>query len=62
MARMIANTPLIEGEDAKRFRKNLIESLAPHFSNSEIKAKKLETKEMINDYKQMVVASNGVFY
>ncbi|GHT45206.1 hypothetical protein AGMMS49965_21960 [Bacteroidia bacterium] len=52
----------MEGEDAKRFRKNLLDSLTHSYSPSELAAKKEELRVMRENYKQLVVASHGVFY
>ncbi|GHT07372.1 hypothetical protein FACS189432_02520 [Bacteroidia bacterium] len=62
MARPIEKTPIIRGEDVKRFKKNLWESLMPTLSPSEIIKEKKALKKMEADYKKMVLASNGVFY
>jgi hypothetical protein len=62
MASPIEHTPVIKGEDAKRFQKVLLESLLPTLSPSEIDTKKKEMEEWKKNYKEMVSASNGVFY
>lgn len=62
MARPIQNTPLLEGEDAKRFRKNLLESLAKKLTPEEKDAKKKEMEEMEKNYKLLASISGGAFY
>ncbi|GHU62014.1 hypothetical protein FACS1894123_02260 [Bacteroidia bacterium] len=62
MARPIEKTPVIKGEDAKRFKKNLLDSLMPTLSPAEVIKEKKALKKMEADYKKMVLASNGVFY
>lgn len=62
MARPIQNTPVIKGEDAKRFRKNLLESLAKKLTPEEKEAKKKEMKEMEDSYNLLTSISDGKFY
>jgi len=62
MARPIEKTPVIRGEDARRFRESLRASLAPNFSVSELTRRKKELQEMKDSYNIIVAASNGVFY
>ena len=62
MARPIEKTPIIRGEDARRFRESLRMSLMPDFSVSELARKKKELQEMKDSYNVIVAASNGVFY
>ena len=62
MARSIQNTPVIKGEDAKRFRKGLLESLTKTLTPEEKDAKKKEVKEMEENYNLLVSISGGVFY
>lgn len=62
MARPIQNTPILEGEDAKRFRKNLLESLAKKLTPEEKDAKKKEMEEMEKNYKLLASISGGAFY
>ena len=62
MARPIEKTPVIRGEDARRFRESLQASLAPNFSFSELTRKKKELQKMKDSYNIIVAASNGVFY
>lgn len=62
MARPIQNTPILEGEDAKRFRKNLLESLAKKLTPEEKDAKKKEMEEMEKNYKLLASISGGTFY
>ena len=62
MARPIEKTPVIRGEDARRFRESLRVSLTSNFSASELARRKKELKEMKDSYNVIVAASNGVFY
>lgn len=62
MARPIQNTPTIKGEDAKRFRKSLLESLTKKLTPEEKDAKKKEIKEMKENYNLLVSISGGIFY
>jgi hypothetical protein len=62
MAHPIEKTPVLKGEDAKRFRRNLLDSLTPPLSSSEIIDKKKELNEWKVNYQKIVTASNGVFY
>lgn len=62
MARPIRNTPPINGEDAKRFRKNLLESFTKQLTPKEQDAKKKEIKEMEESYNLLVSISGGAFY
>jgi hypothetical protein len=62
MARPIEKTPVITGEDAQRFRINLLDSLMPTLSKTEIAHKKKEIEKQKVNYQKIVLASNGVFY
>lgn len=62
MARPIQNTPTLEGEDAKRFRTNLLESLAKKLTPEEKDAKKKEMEEMEKNYNLLASISDGAFY
>lgn len=62
MAQPIQNTPPIKGEDAKRFRKNLLESLTKKLTSKELDAKKKEIKDMEESYNLLVSISGGAFY
>ena len=50
MAYPIQDTPEIKGEDAKRFRKGLLESLTKKLTPEEKDAKKKEIKEMEENF------------
>jgi hypothetical protein len=52
MASPIEKTPVLKGEDAKRFRKNLLDSLAPTLFSSEIINKKKELNEWKVNYQK----------
>ena len=54
MARPIEKTPVIKGEDARRFRECLRVSLMPDFSVSELTRKKKELQEMKDSYNIIV--------
>lgn len=62
MARPIQDTPEIKGEDSKRFRKSLLESLTKKLTPEEKDAKKKEIKEMEENYNLLVSISGGTFY
>lgn len=62
MAHPIQNTPTIKGEDAKRFRKSLLESLTKKLTPEEKDAKKKEIKEMEENYNLLASISGGIFY
>lgn len=62
MARPIQNTPTLKGEDAKRFRKNLLESLAKKLTPEEKALKKKEMEEMEKNYNLLTSISDGAFY
>ncbi|MEL5895300.1 hypothetical protein AAE250_17610 [Bacteroides sp. GD17] len=62
MARPIQNTPTLKGEDAKRFRKNLVESLTKKLTPEEEEDKKREIKEMEESYNLLASISGGTFY
>lgn len=62
MARPIQNTPTLKGEDAKRFRKKLLESLAKKLTPEEKALKKKEMEEMEKNYNLLTSISDGAFY
>lgn len=62
MALLIQNTPILTGEDARRFRKNLFETVARKLSAEEKEAKQKEIEEMESSYNLLVSISNGAFY
>lgn len=62
MARPIQNTPTLKGEDAKRFRKHLLESLAKKLTPEEKALKKKEMEEMEKNYNLLTSISDGAFY
>ena len=62
MARPIEKTPVIRGEDARRFRESLQRSLTLNFSVSELVRRKKELQEMKESYNVIAAASNGVFH
>lgn len=61
MARPIQNTPILKGEDAKRFRKNLIASLSRTLTVQEKANRRKELKEMKDSYHLLVSVSDGTF-
>jgi len=61
MARPIEKTPMITGEDAKRFRKSLVKSLTLSFPREEIERQKQELQEMKKVYQQFVTVTDGAF-
>lgn len=62
MADPSQDAPAIKGEDAKRFRKGLLESLTKKLTPEEKDAKKKEVKEMEKNYNLLVSISGKVFY
>jgi len=60
MARPIEITPIIKGEDAKRFKRSLLQSLTMSFPKEEIERQKKELKEMKELYQQYIKI-NGEF-
>ena len=62
MARPIQNTPILKGEDAKSFRKNLFDTMTRKLSTEEKKAKETEIRQMESSYNLLVSISNGAFY
>lgn len=61
MAHQIEITPLIKGEDAKKFLKNLASSLTKKHTKKEEKARKLESQRMKESYKIFAEATGGLF-
>jgi len=61
MARPIAKTPVLTGEDARRFKQSLLKSLTLSFSIDEIERQKQELQDMKKSYQQFVIATNGTF-
>lgn len=57
MARLIQDTPTIKGEDAKKFRKELLESFTKQLTSEEKEAKKKEKEEMERSYNLLVSIS-----
>lgn len=62
MAHPIQDTPIIKGEDAKRFRKELLESFTKKLTPEGKAAKKKEIKEMEESYNLLVSISRGNLY
>ena len=62
MARPIKNTPIIEGEDAKQFRKELRDTFLNKISSSEKRTIEEENKRMERSYNIMLSISNGSFH
>jgi len=60
MARPIEITPIIRGEDAKRFRQNLLQSLTMSYPKEELERRKKELKE-IEELYQQYIKINGEF-
>jgi uncharacterized protein (DUF342 family) len=61
MARPIEITPIIRGEDAKRFKLSLLQSLTMSYSKEEIERKKKKLKEMEESYQQFIKLTGGEF-
>ncbi len=62
MARPIQDTPIIKGEDAKRFYANLRRALIDKQSPEKAKERQKHQEEMEDMYNKMVKATNGVFF
>jgi hypothetical protein len=62
MATKIKDTPILEGEDARRFRQRLKVHCLKELTPEEIKAREEERKHRKKCYEQMVSISNGSFY
>ena len=60
MARPIESTPIIRGEDAKRFRQNLLQSLTMSYPKEELEQRKKELKEMKEFYQQFIKLTGDV--
>jgi len=59
MARPIEKTPMITGEDARRFRKSLEQSLTMSYPPEEIEQQKRELQDMKRFYQEYITATNG---
>lgn len=62
MARPIQNTPILKGEDARRFRKDLLKAVTRKLTPEERRAKDEEIRKMESSYDLMVSISDGAFY
>lgn len=62
MARPIQNTPTLEGEDAKRFRLDLLRSFIKTLTPEEKQLREKEMEEMERKYNLLVEISGGSFY
>jgi hypothetical protein len=62
MARPIQPTPIMEGEDAKRFLRNLAKDLNPQLTPEEREVKQKKYDQMMKNYHRLVKATHGVFY
>jgi hypothetical protein len=60
MANPIESTPIIRGEDAIRFKRNLLQSLTMSYPKEEIERRKKKLKEMEALYQQYIKI-NGEF-
>jgi len=54
-------TPTITGEDAVRFRRNLLQALTLSYPPEEIERQKRELKEMKELYQQFTEITGGIF-
>lgn len=61
MARPIKMTPPIEGEDAKRFRTNLIKNIVERNTHEGKRKHNEERKKMERSYNLMMAISGGKF-
>lgn len=62
MARPIQNTPILKGEDAKKFRRSLFDAITRKLSTEEKEAKEKKIRQMESSYDLLVSISNGSFY
>ena len=62
MARPIQNTPTLEGEDAIRFRLDLLRSFIKTLTPEEKQLREKEMEEMERNYNLLVEISGGSFY
>jgi len=61
MARPIAQTPIISGEDARRFQRSLLQSLTMSYPPEELERKKQELQEMQKSYQKIIAITNCTF-
>ena len=61
MARPIAQTPIISGEDARRFQQSLLQSLTMSYPPEELERQKQELQEMQKSYQKIIAITNCTF-
>ena len=61
MARPIAQTPIISGEDARRFQQALLQSLTMSYPPEELERMKRQAQEMKKIYQEFIAVTNGAF-
>jgi hypothetical protein len=61
MARPIEITPIIRGEDAKRFKLSLLQSLTMSYPKEEIERRRKKLKEMKEFYQEFIKVTGGTF-
>ena len=61
MARPIAQTPIISGEDARRFQQSLLQSLTMSYPPEELERMKRQAQEMKKIYQEFIAVTNGAF-
>ena len=61
MARPIAQTPIISGEDARRFQQSLLQSLTMSYPSEELERKKQMLQEMQKSYQKIIAITKCTF-
>ena len=61
MARPIAQTPIISGEDARRFQQSLLQSLTMSYPPEELERMKRQAQEMKKIYQEYLEITNEKF-
>lgn len=61
MARIVAETPVLKGKDAKKFRIRMIETLSKKLTQIEIEDKLAEIERVKKSYDLIISISGGHF-
>ena len=61
MARPIEQTPIISGEDARRFQQSLLQSLTMSYPPDELERKKRQAQEMQKSYQKLLARTKCTF-
>jgi hypothetical protein len=62
MATPIQPTPMMKGEDAKKFLRKLVKELNEVLTPEELEIRQRKYDEMMKNYHKLVKATNGLFY